>query len=218
MQVRFMVDYIFEYKGKNYKVKFVLNKRSISRVSFKIIDNDIVCYAHPLSSYNSLVKVIEQHKLSLVHMYDRNQQSSEDYIYIFGEKTPIIFANNIYTIVGYGSFKNEVEKDHLLERLLNRYIDGRFYELERKMHVQRDYKYIIRKMKTRYGTNSIRTNRITFSLELVHFSYEIIDSVIIHELAHEFHRDHSQRFYNCVYQYCPNYDILRNKMVKGEFK
>lgn len=213
-----MVDYVFEYKGKDYQVKFVLNKKSMRRVSFKIVDNNIVCYAHPLSSYNSLVKIIEQHKLSLVHMYDRNQQSSENYIYIFGEKLPIIFQNNIYSISGYGSYKNEIEKEHLLARLLNRYIDSRFYVLEKLMNVKRDYKFIIRKMKTRYGTNSIRTNRITFSLELIHFSPEIIDSVIIHELAHDFYRDHSVRFYNVVYQYCPNYDILRNKMVKGEFK
>ena len=73
-------------------------------------------------------------------------------------------------------------------------------------------------MKTRYGTNSIRTNRIAFSLELIHFSSEIIDSVIIHELALDFYRDHSVRFYNVIYQYGPNYDILRNKMVKGMFK
>ena len=64
----------------------------------------------------------------------------------------------------------------------------------------------------------LTSNRITFSLELIHFSPEIIDSVIIHELAHDFYRDHSIRFYNVVYQYCPNYDSLRNKMVKGEFK
>ena len=36
-----MVDYVFEYKGKNYQVKFVLNKRSMRRVSFKIVDNNI---------------------------------------------------------------------------------------------------------------------------------------------------------------------------------
>ena len=139
-----MVDYVFEYKGKNYQVKFVLNKRSMRRVSFKIVDNNIVCYAHPLSSYNSLVKIIEQHKLSLVHMYDRNHQSSEDYIYIFGEKLPIIFQNNIYSISGYGSYKNEIEKERLLVRLLNRYLK---FHKPKASQVQYDILGILRNLR-----------------------------------------------------------------------
>ena len=47
---------------------------------------------------------------------------------------------------------------------------------------------------------------------------EIIDSVIIHELAHHFVYDHSDNFYKVVYKYCPNYDILRKKLIKAEFE
>ena len=58
---------------------------------------------------------------------------------------------------------------------------------------------------------------LTFSFVLIHYSKEVIDSVVIHELAHDLFFDHSSNFYNVVYNYCPNYDILRKQLVKGEF-
>ena len=144
---------------------------------------------------------------------------SSDYNYIFGEKKEITFDNNYYTIKDVGSYRTNEELNKILKRLLNRYIDARFPYFVNLMHVDKNkYKYHIQNTSTRYGSNSSRTNRILFSLDLVHFSFEIIDSVIVHELAHDFQRNHSDKFYEIVYRYCPNYNELRNKMVKGMFK
>ena len=73
-------------------------------------------------------------------------------------------------------------------------------------------------MKTRLGSNSRKTNKLAFSLSLVHYSKDIIDSVIVHELAHYYEFNHSFKFYNIVYKYCPNYKILRKKLIKGIYK
>ena len=73
-------------------------------------------------------------------------------------------------------------------------------------------------MKSRYGSNNKSTKTITYSLVLLHYSPEIIDSVIIHEIAHCFAYNHGDNFYKVVYKYCPNYDILRKKLIKAEFE
>ena len=63
--------------------------------------------------------------------------------------------------------------------------------------------------------NSRKTHTLTFQLSLVHYSKEIIDSVIYHELAHDFYFDHSANFYKLLLSYCPNYFKLKAKLRKG---
>ena len=40
-------------------------------------------------------------------------------------------------------------------------------------------------MYTRYGSNSIGKKSITYSTILMHYSPDVIDSVIVHEIAHQ---------------------------------
>lgn len=214
-----MEPYVFMYKGEMYKVKFELVNKRVRTIRFAVDNDFIVAKADVFCSREYLISVVEKHKLGLVNMFKRSLNETEDSIYIFGEKHLIKFESGIYVIEGIGSYKTEEEKELLLKRILNRYIDSRYYYYESLMKVRRGkYKYHIRKAKTRYGSNSSYSNKILFSLDLVHFSPEIIDSVIVHEFAHDFQRDHSSKFYDIVYKYCPNYDELRNKMVKGLFK
>ncbi len=69
-------------------------------------------------------------------------------------------------------------------------------------------------MKTRWGTNSKKTHTLTFSMMLIHYDEEVIDSVIVHELAHYFYFDHSKNFYNVVRKYYPNYDEVQSRLKK----
>ena len=214
-----MEPYVFVYKGEMYKVKFELSNKRMRSIRFGVEDDFIIAKADIYCSREYLIDVIEKHKLGLTNMYKRNLKQTDDSIYIFGENHLIKEEYGIYVIEGVGSYKTEEEKEMLLKRLLNRYIDNRFYYFEDLMNVKKGkYRYHIRAAKTRYGSNSSYSNTILFSLDLVHFSPEIIDSVIVHELAHDFQRNHSSKFYDIVYKYCPNYDELRAKMVKGLFK
>ncbi len=53
----------------------------------------------------------------------------------------------------------------------------------------------IRRMRTRWGSCNIRDRRIWLNLELVRMPPEVIDLVVVHELAHLFERGHNRRFY-----------------------
>ena len=86
------------------------------------------------------------------------------------------------------------------------------------MGITHTYKIRVRKMKSRYGSNSRKTMSLAFNLSLVHYSPEIIDSVIIHELVHDKVFNHSEKFYNEVYKYCPNYKALKRKLNKGIYQ
>ena len=62
----------------------------------------------------------------------------------------------------------------------------------------------LREQSSRWGSCSSQGN-LNFNWRLVHAPTPVIDYVIIHELAHRTHMDHSRRFWNLVAEYDPAY-------------
>ncbi|NHA93959.1 M48 family metallopeptidase [Helicobacter pylori] len=92
-----------------------------------------------------------------------------------------------------------------------------------KTYLEQKLPLISQKMQTSYTHFSIRNNakvlgscsyhnRLSFALLLVCAQKEAIDYVIIHELAHTIHKNHSQNFWRCVKTFCPNYRALRDHL------
>lgn len=65
-------------------------------------------------------------------------------------------------------------------------------------------KITVRAQRTRYGSCSSSGN-ISYNCILALFPPEVIDYVIIHELCHRKHMDHSKKFWSEVAKYCPDY-------------
>ncbi len=92
-----------------------------------------------------------------------------------------------------------------------------------KTYLERKLPLIAQKMQTAYTHFSIRNNakvlgscsyhnRLSFALLLICAQKEAIDYVIIHELAHTIHKNHSKNFWRCVKIFCPNYRALRERL------
>ncbi|RVY61596.1 M48 family peptidase [Helicobacter pylori] len=95
-----------------------------------------------------------------------------------------------------------------------------------KTYLEQKLPLIAQKMQTSYTGFNIRNNakvlgscsyhnRLSFALLLVCAQKEAIDYVIIHELAHTIHKNHSQNFWRCVQIFCPNYQTLRNHLKQN---
>lgn len=65
-------------------------------------------------------------------------------------------------------------------------------------------KVFVKNQKTRWGSCSSQKN-LNFNLRLVMAPVEIVDYVIIHELAHIIEMNHSKEFWKIVEEYCPEY-------------
>jgi hypothetical protein len=70
----------------------------------------------------------------------------------------------------------------------------------------------IRPMKTRWGSYSYRTRRITLNLNLVKTPPACLDYVIVHELCHIKVRHHGPDFWRLVSRYLPDYLSERGQL------
>ncbi len=69
----------------------------------------------------------------------------------------------------------------------------------------------IRNQKTRWGSCSGKGN-LNFNYKLYFLPAELMDYVIIHELAHRRHMNHSAAFWQVVEQYCPEWRTARARL------
>lgn len=67
------------------------------------------------------------------------------------------------------------------------------------------YELKVLNKKSAWGTNYVNKALITFSKYLILFNINIIEYVVIHELVHFLHQNHSKKFWQKINSFCSNY-------------
>ena len=143
------------------------------------------------------------------------KQKMEEGIWFLGEKydyieTPLydfeIYGNKIFA-----KNRKSVEKYFTKKRkeIYTEHLDYWYNQFEEKIPYP---KLKIRTMKTRWGVCNRRDNSITLNAELLKYDFEKLDYVIIHELSHFRHFNHSKDFWHLVEKYCPTYKQIRKEL------
>ena len=191
----------YTYQGIRYEA--TINYRKGKSLTLRIGQNNTLRVRVPPFCTNRTIDDFVLRNLpsllAKIEKYDKDVEP-EDY-YLFGQRLPRL-----------GLSEKEI-KEYIKKELLS-YLTSRTLYYEALMDIRPPYKILVRDMTTRYGVNSKTTQRITYALSLAHYSREIIDCIIVHELAHHFERNHQKAFYDVVYKYCPNYDELHEKLRK----
>ena len=97
---------------------------------------------------------------------------------------------------------SEEERRELIRRA-KEYIPGRIACYAPLLGVQ-PAGITITSARTRFGSCSSK-NRLSFSWRLMQYPAEAIDYVVVHELAHIRHHDHSPAFYACIASVMPDH-------------
>jgi len=74
--------------------------------------------------------------------------------------------------------------------------------------------FFVKYSKTKLGCFYPREHKILLSANLMFYSGEVLDYVIIHELCHAIHRNHQTKFWNLVASICPNWKAIRKTIKK----
>ncbi len=210
-------EFTYEYKGISYPV--IVTYKRMRSIRYRFKDGKFYISAPIFSLKTDLFKGLDKYAEKLIsHDTNKSVPFGNDYIYILGERYELSFPGNL---IVEGQFSIKFDDKEQLEKKLKKWfkelVINRVRHYEEMMNLS-PYKVRVQKMSTRYGSNSKHTKSLNFATVLMHYDLPIIDSVVVHELAHEVVYNHSADFYKVVYKYCPEYDIYHAKLRKGVFK
>ena len=109
---------------------------------------------------------------------------------------------------------NLSELNSILLLELKNYLNKNYLNIAKMMGIERIPTVNIKKVKLYLGQYNRKNNVINLNLLLGHMSEELIEYVIIHELAHTRYLNHQKEFWNEVAKYCPYYKTYRSKCKK----
>ena len=172
-----------------------------------------------LTSKNSIIKLIMDNKDSIISMIEKDSKKIEknENFYYFGKKYDVIYGFSDIDIVDnkiYVKDKKTLDKyinNEIIEIFSNRI--NYWYNLFEEKIPMPNLK--IRKMTSRWGVCNIRNHNVTLNYNLCKYDIMCLDYVIVHELSHFIHPNHSKNFWNLVSKYYPRYKECRKMLKEG---
>ncbi len=212
---------MIEVEIDNQKYPVIIERKKTNRNTYLRVKEDFRIYitTNYFTKDKELVEMIKKSIPSIEKMMLKQQVRLENQkgFYYLGKKYDIIYTNQI------GVFLQE-------EKVLmsHNYPVDKWYRKQAEnvflAHLNEQYelfsekipypKLKIRTMKSRWGVCKPSSKTITLNLELIKRHPKYLDYVIVHELAHFIHPNHSQDFWNLVKENCQDYQILRREMKK----
>jgi len=207
----------YELDGIEYNV--IINKKNNKNLYIRVKeDMNIYVSCNYFTTKGMIEKVLNENKKSLRKMVNNIKTKNEknNKFFYLGTSYDIIYNEDTNrTIIQEGNIitKNEKTLNKWLKDEIIRVFDERYVYVFN--HFNENIKspiLKIRDMKTRWGVYNRLKHTITLNSRLIEFDIEKIDYVIIHELSHIIHFNHSKSFWNLVSKYCSNYKEIRKEM------
>lgn len=205
----------FQIKNKEYSV--IIEKKNNKNTYIRVkSDKTIYVTTSYFTTKKQIEQILENNISSLIKMIDRveRKSSKEENFYYLGNTYQIIYMPTKLEIHADKIFvSNELELIKWLKKETKNIFQNRLDFWYNCFNETIPFpKLKIRTMKTRWGVCNRKDNSVTLNSELIKYDMSKIDYVIIHELSHFIHFNHSKDFWILVSKYCPNYKQIRKDM------
>ena len=221
----------FSYQGETIEYQLIKSKRKT--ISIRVTDQEVSVRA-PKNMSNAKIHElvltraawIGQKRLELM----RQSQERPHHTYETGDEF-LYQGDKITLMVNFGEFyqvKLELQERKLIVTLPHenpeevQILLEQWYRQQAKRQItlrvqeyQRQYQYFeaakritIKDQKSRWGSCSTKGN-LNFNYRLIMAPPQVLDYVVVHELCHLCHMNHSQEFWSLVGQIMPEYGQMR---------
>ena len=213
-----------EIKGIKFEVE--ITKKKIRNIYLRLQDNKIeVSCPYYVPKYE-VYKFIESKRDWIYKVYQFNNNRPKNLYLYNGGDTFYVFGKPYKLVRNIGRKKVVISEDTIFFtykddsldsiKALYKYFDTELLNkakiyLDKYRPLLLDYGYNeepilnARLMSSKWGVCYTRNNKINISSYLIHYPYECLEYIMIHELAHFIIPNHSKRFYEIIANNMPDY-------------
>ena len=188
MKQKTKITKITEIELSGQKITLELTPKKVKNINIRIRPNGCVCVSYPswISEREAMTAVLQREDFILSATAKARSAQSK---FLSAEEEKLLIGNLRYELTqtvlkAYPHFENAFP----------------FPEIHFK------------KMTTRWGSCVPSKNLITFNTELASVPKECAEYVVIHELCHFLHPNHSKNFYAEVEKYIPDWKERKKKL------
>lgn len=207
----------YELDGKDYEVEIIRknNKNTYVRIKDNLIIQVTTNY---FASRRDIKGILDRNQDFLRTNLNKKVKEIEkkEKFYYLGEEYDVILVSTFKEVELsnnkiYAKDKKELEKWLKKEtlRIFEERLEYNYNRFEENIPFP---KLRIRSMKTRWGVCNRRNLTVTINSNLIRENMDAIDYVIVHELSHLVHFNHSNAFWQTVGKYFPKYKQVRKEL------
>ena len=196
------------YSYKGFEIIHTIKPR-MKNIYFRIGDDGVVSISSSKISKKRVYELIDEKEAWIANALQKISQKPQTTL---GKE--ILYFGETYTLLEHPHFAKLHKKceNSSQEEIILHYQN--FYKREATKHLQERLEHFatlmhlspkemkLRRMKRQWG-NCRSNGVITFNIHLMQAPTECIDYVVVHELAHMVHMNHSKAFHDLVEQYLP---------------
>lgn len=228
-------------KNKNNVITYTVSKYMNSSLFISVQNGEVIVKAPWYYTNSQIQDVIEEKRKWIIEKINQTKQEVQkeyirnEIVKILGEDCKVIvnyknLKKPTLTVEGKNikislpnTFK-KLDKDEILVKLIEKLYDTLAEkEIERAMERTRkilgfapeDYK--ICRMKNMLGKCNNEEKIITINPDIVQYSREIIDYVVLHQFFHLKYKTHSKGMQQMLHKYEPNYEKYEQQLINIKY-
>lgn len=209
---------------KKYPITYTLVIKQVKNINMRISPKgEVVVSANPFIPLEKIDDFVSS-KISWIIEHQKSVTEnavktviSDTHILLFGNDLKIKKTKGKYNHVSYDDqflyvqLKDQADTEKVIRQFLEKLCKDVFTDVAlMTQRSLRDYdlqfpQIKIRDMKSRWGSCTPAKNSITLNRKLIHYPFEFIEYVVLHEFVHFIQPNHSHAFYHIIENYMPDY-------------
>ena len=204
------------------ELEVVIKRKNNKRTYMSVKDDrSIYITTNYLTRNKDILNFIEEHENFIIKSLKLREKQKEydKTFYYLGKKYDIVYLNSKDVIKTDSKIfiNHDIDINKWLKKEACYIFKEELDKIYKMFPVSIPYPSLtIRSMKTRWGVCNVKTHRVTLNLNLIKKDIKYLDYVIVHELSHLIHPNHSKDFWNLVSILVPDYKTLRKELNSYE--
>lgn len=199
----------------NEEFEIIVNRKRIKNLYLRVkVENKIEVSANFYTTNKEILKIINDNKAFIIKANNKlkaNKLKPNKIMYL-GDELSLIESDKTFIDNNYIYAKSEEDAVNYIYSLCYDVFRNRLERIMNMFDNLPKFTLRVRKMKTRWGVCNKNSMTVTLNTELITKDVNLIDYVIVHELCHFKHMDHSPKFWNEVAKYYPYYKQARKEL------